>query len=77
MKKQKGLYGKKSRTSLKKRKKEENRKNWRPKNGGRTERLKAFIHDKETKRRRKSPLKIDYVCLVDKSYAKNKQRVTP
>jgi hypothetical protein len=31
MKKQKVLYGKKSRTSLKKRKKEENRKNWRPK----------------------------------------------
>jgi hypothetical protein len=31
MKKQKGLDGKKSRTSLKKRKKEENRKNWRPK----------------------------------------------
>jgi hypothetical protein len=28
MKKQKGLYGKKSRTSLKKRKKEENRKSW-------------------------------------------------
>jgi hypothetical protein len=22
-------------------------------------------------------LKTDYVCLVDKSYAKNKQRVTP
>jgi hypothetical protein len=31
MKKQKRLYGKKSRTSLKKRKKEENRKSWRPK----------------------------------------------
>jgi hypothetical protein len=28
---QKGLYGKKLRTSLKKRKKEENRKSWRPK----------------------------------------------
>jgi hypothetical protein len=32
MKKQKGQYGKKSRTSLKKQKKEENRKSWRPKN---------------------------------------------
>jgi hypothetical protein len=31
MKKHKGRYGKKSRTSLKKRKKEENRKSWRPK----------------------------------------------
>jgi hypothetical protein len=31
MKKHKGQYGKKSRTSLKKRKKEENRKSWRPK----------------------------------------------
>jgi hypothetical protein len=31
MKKQKGLYGKKSMTSLKKQKKEKNRKNWRPK----------------------------------------------
>jgi hypothetical protein len=31
MKKHKGLYGKKSRTSLKKQKKEENRKSWRPK----------------------------------------------
>jgi hypothetical protein len=30
MKKQKSLYGKKSRTSFKRRKKEENRKNWRP-----------------------------------------------
>jgi hypothetical protein len=31
MKKQKGLYEKKSRTSLEKLKKEENRKSWRPK----------------------------------------------
>jgi hypothetical protein len=31
MKKQMGLYRKKSRNSLKKRKKEENRKDWRPK----------------------------------------------
>jgi hypothetical protein len=49
MKKQKGLYVKKSRTSLKKRKKEENRKSWRPKNEGRKERLKAFIDEKEKK----------------------------
>jgi hypothetical protein len=77
MKKWKGLYGKKSRTSLKKRKKEENRKNWRPKNEGRTERLKAFIHDKEAKRRRKPPLKTDYECSVDMSYAKKKQRGSP
>jgi hypothetical protein len=73
----KGLYGKKSRTSLKKRKKEENRKNWRQKNEGRTERLKAFIHDKETKRRRKLSLKMEYERLVDKSYAKKKQRGSP
>jgi hypothetical protein len=66
------MYGKKSRTSLKKRKKEENMKNWRPKNEGRTDRLKAFIHDKETKRRRKPLLKTDYERLVDKSYAKMK-----
>jgi hypothetical protein len=77
MKKQKGLYRKKSRTYLKKRKKEENSKNWRPKNEGRTERLNAFIHDKETKRRRKPPLKTDYQRSVDKSYAKKKQRGLP
>jgi hypothetical protein len=77
MKKQKGLYGKKSRTSLNKRKKEENRKNCRPKNEGRMERLKAFIHDKETKRRRKPPLKMDYERSVDKSYDKKKQRGLP
>jgi hypothetical protein len=77
MKKQMGLYRKKSRNSLKKRKKEENRKDWRPKNEGRTERLKAFIHDKETKRRRKLPLKTDYEQSVDKSYDKKKQRGSP
>jgi hypothetical protein len=78
MKKQKGLYGKKSRTSLKKRKKEENRKSWRPKtNEGRKERLKSFIDDMETKRRRKPLLKTDYERSVDKSYAKKKQRGVP
>jgi hypothetical protein len=46
------------------------------KNEGRTERLKAFIHDKETKRR-KPPLKTDYEHSVDKSYAKKKQRGSP
>jgi hypothetical protein len=76
MKKQMGQYGKKSRTSLKKRKKEENRKSWRPKNKGRKERLKAFIEDKETKRR-KPPLKTDYERSVDKSYAKKRQRRSP
>jgi hypothetical protein len=77
MKKQKGQYRKKSRTSLKKRKKEENRKSWRPKNKGRKERLKAFIDDKETKRRRKPPLNTDYEHSVDKSYAKKRQRGSP
>jgi hypothetical protein len=47
------------------------------KNEGRTERLKAFIHDKETKRRRKLPLKTDFERSVDKSYAKKKQRGSP
>jgi hypothetical protein len=47
------------------------------KNEGRTERLKAFIEDKETKRRRKPPLKTDYERSVDKSYAKKKQRGSP
>jgi hypothetical protein len=47
------------------------------KNEGRTERFKAFIHDKETKRRRKPPLKMDYERSVDKSYAKKKQRGSP
>jgi hypothetical protein len=46
-------------------------------NEGRTERLKAFIHDKETKRRRKPPLKTDYERSVDKSYVKKKQRGSP
>jgi hypothetical protein len=41
---------------------------------GRKERLKAFIDDKETKRRRKLPLKTDYERSVDKSYAKKRQR---
>jgi hypothetical protein len=47
------------------------------KNGGRKERLKALIDDKETKRRRKLPLKTDYERSVDKSYAKKKQRGSP
>jgi hypothetical protein len=47
------------------------------KNEGRTERLKAFIHDKETKRRRKPLLKTDYERSVDKSYAKKKHRGSP
>jgi hypothetical protein len=42
------------------------------KNEGRLETLKAFMHDKETKRRRKSSLKTDYVHSVDTSYAKKK-----
>jgi hypothetical protein len=54
-----------------------NRKSWRPKNEGRKERLKAFIDEKETKRRRKPPLKMDYERLVDKSYAKKRQRGSP
>jgi hypothetical protein len=49
MKKQKGLYRKKPRTSLKKRKKEKTGRTGGQKNEGRMERLKAFIHDKETK----------------------------
>jgi hypothetical protein len=72
MKKQKGMYGKKSRTSLKKRKKEKTGRTGGQKNEGRTERLKAFEHDKETKRIRKLPLKTDYERSVDKSYAKKK-----
>jgi hypothetical protein len=35
------------------------------------------MHDKETKRRRKPPLKTDYERSVDKSYAKKKQRGSP
>jgi hypothetical protein len=77
MKKKKGLYRKKSRTSLQKWKKKENKKSWRPKNEGRKERLKAFIDEKETKRRRKLPLKTDYERSVDKSYAKKRQRGSP
>jgi hypothetical protein len=34
-------------------------------------------NEKETKRRRKSPLKTDYERSVDKSYAKKRQRVSP
>jgi hypothetical protein len=37
------------------------------------ERLKAFIDEKETKRRRKPPLKTDYERSVNKSYAKKRQ----
>jgi hypothetical protein len=47
------------------------------KNEGRKERLKAFIDEKETKRRRKLPLKTDYERSVDKSYAKKRQRGSP
>jgi hypothetical protein len=36
-----------------------------------------LIDDKETKRRRKLPLKTDYERSVDKSYAKKKQRGSP
>jgi hypothetical protein len=43
------------------------------KNEGRKERLKAFIDEKETKRRRKPALKMDYERSVDKSYAKKRQ----
>jgi hypothetical protein len=39
--------------------------------------LKAFIHDKERKRRRKPPLETYYERSVDKSYAKKKQRGSP
>jgi hypothetical protein len=44
------------------------------KNGGRKERLKAFIDEKEAKRRRKPPLKTDYERSADKSYAKKRQQ---
>jgi hypothetical protein len=47
------------------------------KNEGRKERLKAFIDDNVTKRRRKLPLKTNYERSVDKSYAKKKQRGSP
>jgi hypothetical protein len=47
------------------------------KNEGRKERLKAFIDEKETKRRRKPPLKTDYERSVDKSYTKKRQRGSP
>jgi hypothetical protein len=77
MKKQKGLYGKKSRTSLKSERKKKTGRTRGQKYEGRTERLKAFIHDKETKRRRKPPLKTDYERSVDKSYAEKKQRGSP
>jgi hypothetical protein len=43
------------------------------KNEGRKERLKASIDEKETRRRRKPPLKTDYEHSVDKSYAKKRQ----
>jgi hypothetical protein len=47
------------------------------KNEGRKERLKAFINEKEAKRRRKPQLKTDYERSVDKSYAKKRQRGSP
>jgi hypothetical protein len=47
------------------------------KNEGRKERLKAFIDEKEAKRRRKLPLKTDHERLMDKSYAKKRQRGSP
>jgi hypothetical protein len=58
---------------LKKRNKKENRKSWRPKNEGPKERLKAFIDEKETKSRRKPPLKTDYERSMDKYCAKKRQ----
>jgi hypothetical protein len=54
-----------------------NKKSWRPKNEGHKEWLKAFIDEKEAIRRRKPPLKTDYEHLVDKSYAKKRQRGSP
>jgi hypothetical protein len=64
-------------TCLKKRKKEKTGRAGGQKNKDRKERLKAFIDDKETKRRRKPPLKMDYERSVDKSYAKKRQRGSP
>jgi hypothetical protein len=52
-------------------------KSWRPKNEGHKESLNAFIDVKETKRRRKPPLKTDYERSVDKSYAKKRQQGSP
>jgi hypothetical protein len=75
MKKQKKLYGKKSRTSLKKQKK--TGRVGGQKTEGCKKRLKAFIDEKDTKRRRKPPLKTDSERSVDKSYAKKRQRVSP
>jgi hypothetical protein len=59
----------KSRTSLKSERNKKTRRTGGQKNEGRKERLKAFIDDKETKRRRKPPLKTNYERSVDKSYA--------
>jgi hypothetical protein len=56
MKKQKGLYGKKSRTSLKSERKKKTGRTGGQKNEGRTDRLKAFIHDKETKKEKETTI---------------------